>query len=200
MRVWPFVNRVLAGGPAPDERSQQAVNLVNAWVANGASRLDRDLDGKVDDPGAAVLDQSWDQLSEAVLRPVLGDLAAPGGLLGRLVSRDDSPRTQERKRLRHGLVRLRREGPPQPARGPRARRLQPPLLRQRRPGRLPRLAVGGDPELGRCPGGEPGHGPERLASRRHGGADRVQAGLIPESMRWTNRPTFQQLMEFDGHR
>src|SRR4029453_6246199 len=33
VEVWPIINRVLAGGPAPDARSQQAVNLVNAWVA-----------------------------------------------------------------------------------------------------------------------------------------------------------------------
>ena len=27
-----------------------------------------------------------------------------------------------------------------------------------------------------------------------------QPGLIPYTMRWTNRPTFQQLMEFSSHR
>jgi hypothetical protein len=25
-------------------------------------------------------------------------------------------------------------------------------------------------------------------------------GVLPETMRWANRPTFHQLMEFDGHR
>jgi hypothetical protein len=25
-------------------------------------------------------------------------------------------------------------------------------------------------------------------------------GVLGQTMRWTNRPTFQQLMEFDGHR
>jgi hypothetical protein len=25
-------------------------------------------------------------------------------------------------------------------------------------------------------------------------------GLLKDTMRWTNRPTLQQLMEFDGHR
>ena len=91
--VWPLIREVLSSGPAPDARSEQAAALVDAWRRSGASRLDRDLDGKIDDPGAAVLDQTWDGLSEAVLRPVLGDLAAPGGLLGQLVGRDNSPRT-----------------------------------------------------------------------------------------------------------
>ena len=98
VRVWPVILRVLAGGPAPDERSQRAVDLVTSWMSRGASRLDRDLDGKIDDPGAAVLDQSWDALAQAVLSPVLGDLAVPGGQLDRLETRDQSPRSSERHR------------------------------------------------------------------------------------------------------
>ena len=70
LEVWPLIREVLSSGPAPDARSEQAAALVDAWRARGASRLDRDLDGKIDDPGAAVLDQTWDALSEAVLRPV----------------------------------------------------------------------------------------------------------------------------------
>ena len=97
VRVWPEVLRVLAGGPAPDERSQRAVNLVTSWMNRGSSRLDGDLDGKIDDPGAAVLDQSWDALAQAVLSPVLGDLVVPGGQLDRLETRDQSPRS------RHGI-------------------------------------------------------------------------------------------------
>ena len=200
VRVWPVVNRVLAGGPAPDERSQQAVNLVNAWVQNGGSRLDRDLDGKVDDPGAAVLDQSWDQLSEAVLRPVVGDLAAPGGLLGRLVSRDDSPRTGNGSSYGNGWY------------GYVQKDLRS-LLGDRVRGAYSRRYCGNG-DLAACRAslwaviqssadalaGSQGTDPN--AWRADATAERIEfrPGLIPQSMRWTNRSTFQQLVEFDGHR
>jgi hypothetical protein len=83
---------VLAGGPAPDARSQQAVDLVTAWVGRGASRLDRDLDGKIDTL-ARLCSISPGTRSPRPCCGVLGDLAAPGGLLGQLQQRDDSPRT-----------------------------------------------------------------------------------------------------------
>src|SRR5205807_7899168 len=54
--VWPAVNAALAATAAPSPRAEQMRGLVNAWLAKGASRLDLNLDGKVDDPGAAVLD------------------------------------------------------------------------------------------------------------------------------------------------
>jgi acyl-homoserine lactone acylase PvdQ len=199
VRVWPFVNRVLAG-PAPDERSQQAVNLVNAWVQKGASRLDRDLDGKVDDPGAAVLDQSWDQLPETVLRPVLGDLAAPGGLLGRLVPRDDSPRNKNGSAYGSGWY------------GYVEKDLRS-LLGDRVRGAYSRRYCGNG-DLAACRASlwaviqssadalAASQGTDPNAWRADATAERIgfRPGLIPETLRWTNRPTFQQLMEFDGHR
>ena len=45
-----------------------------AWHDAGGSRLDRDLDGKIDDPGAAVLDAAWPRIADALLRPALGPL------------------------------------------------------------------------------------------------------------------------------
>jgi hypothetical protein len=29
---------------------------------------------------------------------------------------------------------------------------------------------------------------------------RFTSGVLPDTMRWTNRPTFQQVMTFSGHR
>ena len=46
--------------------------LLEAWRAKGGSRLDRDLDGKIDDPGAAILDAAWNRLADAAMTPVLG--------------------------------------------------------------------------------------------------------------------------------
>ena len=68
----PILAEVLRGGPAPSARSMRMLELLEAWRAKGGSRLDRDLDGKIDDPGAAVLDTAWARLADAVLTPVLG--------------------------------------------------------------------------------------------------------------------------------
>jgi acyl-homoserine lactone acylase PvdQ len=76
MEVWPVIARVLAGGPAPDARTQRAAELVTEWRAAGGSRLDRDLDGRVDHQGAAVLDAAWPRIATAVLQPALGPLVS----------------------------------------------------------------------------------------------------------------------------
>jgi hypothetical protein len=34
------------------------LDLVVRWRQNGGSRFDRDLDGKIDDPGTAIMDAS----------------------------------------------------------------------------------------------------------------------------------------------
>jgi acyl-homoserine lactone acylase PvdQ len=202
VEVWPVVNAVLQGGPAPDERSRQAAELVNAWVARGASRLDRDLDGRIDDPGAAVLDQSWDALSEAVLRPVLGDLAAPGGLLGQLRSRDDSPRTRNGSSYDGGWY------------GYVDKDLRALLGRRVKGAYSRRYCGAGDlaacraslwaviqasaDALAAAQGSDPG------AWRSDATQERIEftPGLLgsQNSMRWANRPTMHQLMEFRGHR
>jgi len=45
-------------------------------------------------------------------------------------------------------------------------------------------------------------GPVPAAWRADATAERIRfvPGVIPDTMRWTNRPTFQQLMSFSGHR
>ena len=51
-------------------------------------------------------------------------------------------------------------------------------------------------ELTATQGGDP------TAWRADANAERIRfaPGLLPLTMRWTNRPTFQQLLSFDGHR
>jgi hypothetical protein len=56
--------------------------LLDDWNRQGGSRLDRDLDSKIDHPGAAVMDAAWPLLADAVLAPFVERLA-------RLVVRDD---------------------------------------------------------------------------------------------------------------
>jgi acyl-homoserine lactone acylase PvdQ len=73
-RVWPTIRAVLQTGPAPSARAEAAATLLDGWRTNGSSRLDRDGDGRIDDPGAAVMDVAWPRLADAVMRPVLGPL------------------------------------------------------------------------------------------------------------------------------
>jgi acyl-homoserine lactone acylase PvdQ len=66
---------VLNTGPAPTPRARQMLDLLTAWRAEGGSRLDRDLDGKMDgaaSPGAAIMDAVYPKVADAVLAPVLG--------------------------------------------------------------------------------------------------------------------------------
>ncbi len=82
----PLLARLLAGSAAPSPRAQQMLNLMIAWKDAGGSRLDRDLDGTIDAPGAAVMDAAWNGIADATLSPALGDRTTE---LSTLVSRFD---------------------------------------------------------------------------------------------------------------
>ena len=67
----PLLQRLLAG-PAPSPRVAQMLSLLVAWRNHGGSRLDRNLDGKIDDPGAAIMDAAWPKIADAFMKPQLG--------------------------------------------------------------------------------------------------------------------------------
>ncbi|MDX6582350.1 MAG: hypothetical protein QOI10_1534 [Solirubrobacterales bacterium] len=69
----PLLKKLLKGSKAPNAQAQQMLNLMVAWNKAGGSRLDRDLDGKIDDPGAAVMDGSWNRIADALMQSQLGD-------------------------------------------------------------------------------------------------------------------------------
>jgi acyl-homoserine lactone acylase PvdQ len=68
----PLLKKLLKGSTAPSAQAQQMLDLMVAWRKHGGSRLDRDLDGKIDDPGAAVMDGSWNLIADAFMAPKLG--------------------------------------------------------------------------------------------------------------------------------
>lgn len=73
--VWPIVSRVLrSAGPAPDPRDQQIVDLLDDWVDRDAPRLDADNDTFYDEPGPVILDAVWRPIANAVMSPVFGPL------------------------------------------------------------------------------------------------------------------------------
>jgi hypothetical protein len=69
VKVWPVIEQVLAGGKAPSKLAEEAANLVTTWAESGASRAG---ETGPENPGAAVLDQAWQGIGEAVLGPELG--------------------------------------------------------------------------------------------------------------------------------
>jgi acyl-homoserine lactone acylase PvdQ len=72
--VWPVISRVLESGAAPTPRDQAVVDLLDAWVAADAPRLDANLDDMFDHAGPTIMDAAWRPIAEAVMEPVFGDL------------------------------------------------------------------------------------------------------------------------------
>jgi acyl-homoserine lactone acylase PvdQ len=79
--LMPIVAQVLAKAPAPNARDAQMLQLLLQWRKNGGSVLDRTGDGKVDDPGAPIMDAFAPKLSDAVMDPVLGPQATALGVM-----------------------------------------------------------------------------------------------------------------------
>jgi hypothetical protein len=174
VEVWPAINAMLAKTLPPDAQAEKLREEVNSWVMNGASRLDRNLDGTVDDPGAGVLDAAWPKLADAVFTPVLGPLTSR---LAELETRDDAPGPQGSAYLDGWYGSVEKDMH----------------------------------DVRYCGGGDPvacskslwaaldavGSPPQANAA-----AERIQfaPGFLPVTMRWANRPTFQQVLSFGSHR
>ncbi|HSK57813.1 MAG TPA: penicillin acylase family protein, partial [Actinomycetospora sp.] len=196
VELTPVLAEVLRGGPAPSARAQAALQLLLDWNREGSSRIDRDLDGRIDHPGAAVMEAAWRRVSDAVLSPVLGPLLPR---LRQVHGGHDAPAPSANgfgsgwygyvdKDLRTLLGR--------PVAGP----------------YRTRFCGGGDPvacrtslwaavddaagELEAAQGADPTRWRADAVSERI----RFAGGLLARTMRFANRPTFQQVLTFDGHR
>ena len=164
---------VLETGPPPNARAARMLKLLRDWRTRGASRLDRTLDGKIDHPGAAIMDAAWPRIADAVMGPVLGPQL---GDLAELIP-PRRARAQPRLLLWRGLVRLRRQGPAHGARPARKGTVQDPLLRTGRARRLPRLAVGGARRRRRASSRRTqGPNPNAWRADADARADRLRAG------------------------
>ena len=156
-KIWPTINAVLQGGPPPSALAGQAADLVTAWSTAGGSRLASDVDGKVDDPGAAIMADAWNRIADAVMTPRARTAHR----------RPREPRAARQHGTERRLVRVRRQGPANAARPARARQVQAPLLRRRVARRVPHVAVGGDRRRRERPGRDPGSRPLEVARRQH---------------------------------
>jgi hypothetical protein len=175
---------VLAKELGPEAADDRLFGLMDAWRRNGASRLDRDLDGKIDDPGAAIMDAAWPRIAEAVIRPELGPLTTR---LASLVRIDDqaNPGGSSYYTGWYSYVVKDLSG------GFSSGRFCPPASCRA----LIRGAIdAAGKELAAAQGADPAQW------RADATKERIRFGFLPQTARWTNRPTFQQVISFDRHR
>jgi acyl-homoserine lactone acylase PvdQ len=76
--VWPVMREVLAAGEAPSELAAQVVELIDEWADDDAPLLDADDDGFYDSSGPLLFDAAFTAATDAVIEPVLGDVVADG--------------------------------------------------------------------------------------------------------------------------
>jgi acyl-homoserine lactone acylase PvdQ len=175
--LWPVVSEVLRGGDAPSELSADVVDILDDWLAEDAPLLDADEDGDYDHPGALLYSRMLEPIVVAALEPVLGEVIAddvPFRGVGGLSVVDKDLRT---------------------------------VLGQDVEGQLAVSYCGaGDLDVcrdslwsaventARSAAGELGDDPNSW--RLEGARTTFVPGLIPDDFRSTNRPTFQQVIEF----
>ncbi|MEM8660069.1 MAG: penicillin acylase family protein [Pseudomonadota bacterium] len=184
--VWPVISEVLRGGEAPSELSAAVVALMDEWVADDAPTLDVDEDGFNDSAGPTIMAALIGPLAEAVMRPIFGDLVAElndiRSLSGNAFSGSQPGASYIDKDLRTLLE----------------RDVQGPF----------NLSYCGGGDLALCReslwqvvelvalelSAELGDDPNTWLSEGRRGS--FIPGLIPDTFRATNRPTFQQVLEF----
>jgi hypothetical protein len=195
-RVLPALAAVLDSGPAPSQRDARMLEVLKAWRAAGSSRLDRDQDGKIDDPGAAIMDAAWPRIANAVMSPVLGPQLDE---LASLIGRDNPPNNQGSAFQSgwYGYVDkdLRTIGG-LPVTGKfNTRFCGHGDLAACRDSLWAAIDAAGN-DLATSQGADPD------AWRADATSERIvfQPRFLFNTMRWTNRPTFQQAMSYSGHR
>jgi acyl-homoserine lactone acylase PvdQ len=188
----PLLAQVLSHGTAPSARDAQMLELLQSW---DGSRLDANGDGLVDAPGAAIMDAWWPRLAVADLQPVLGPLTDQLKQLAPI----DNPANSQGSSYGAGWY------------GYVDKDLRT-LLGQKVKGAFSTTYCGGGgltacaaslwaalDAAGNALAGAQGSDPTQWHSDAN--AERIQfSGFLPATMRWTNRPTFQQVIQFGSHR
>jgi acyl-homoserine lactone acylase PvdQ len=193
MEFLPTLSAVLRGSAAPTVRAQRMLDTLEDWRVAGGSRLDVDLDGKIDHPGAAIMDAAFPKLADAVMAATLGpQLDEFAGLR----SRFDQPPGGQYGGWHHYMDKDLRTLLGRPVRG----------------AYKTRFCGGGD--LAACRAAlwaamdaagaelEAAQGPDVSAWRADANRERIRfvPGLLQTTIRYTNRPSgIQQVISFRGH-
>jgi acyl-homoserine lactone acylase PvdQ len=191
----PLLRRLLQGSTAPSAQAQAMLDVLIGWRQRGGSRLDRDLDGLIDDPGAAIMDRAWPKIADNFLAPRVGPQL---GELRTLFSRWAAPPDQQFSGWYHYLDRDLRKLLGMKIRAPlRVNYCGAGSKRACRQAIWQGLADAGaelEAEQGTA---------DPNAWKADATAERIKfvPGLLPYTMRYTNRPTgIQQVISFKSHR
>ena len=192
----PLLKQILGSSTAPNDQAERMLQVLRNWKAKGGSRLDVDLDGKIDHPGAAVMDGAWERIANAVMQPRLGKALADE--LDTLFSRFDAPPGGQYSGWYQYMERdLRR-------------------LLGKKVAKPFNNSYCGTGSLGKCQDAlwnalasagkkltsEQGTS-DPSAWRADANAERISfiPGLLPTTLRYANRPSgIQQIISFKGHR
>ena len=192
----PLLAELLKGGASPSPRATRMLELLEDWRAKGGSRLDADLNGRIDHPGAAILDTAWKRLADAALVPALGQPLADQ-LNDTLHRRFDLPPGGQFGGWHMYMSKDLRRLLGKPVKGPLANSYcglgDVNVCRADLWAALDAAGV----ELEAAQGADP------AAWTADAVRERISflPGLLPYTMRYTNRPSgIQQVIEFKGHR
>jgi hypothetical protein len=193
VRMLPIIQSVLGTGPAPNARDAQMLQILEQWRRNGGSRLDRNIDGLIDDPGAAIIDVLYPKLADAALRPVLGPQL---GQLNALISRDSNPGNGFFSGWNSYLDKDLRTLLGRPVQGRyNARYCGAGVVATCRDALWAAVDEAGNELAAR-------QGPDPAGWRASATAERISfaPGLLKTTIRYTNRPSgIQQVITFTGH-
>jgi len=191
----PLLAKLLEGTTAPSPRAAEMLQLMVDWNEDGGSRLDLTGDGKIDAPGAAVMDGSWTNIANALMEPRLGtDLANE---LNTLFSRFDKPPAGQYsgwyQYFDRDIDTLLGEKIPSPFH-----------LSYCGKGNLEKCQqdIWGAIEVSGEQIADQQGDPDPEDWRSSATAEQINFSPLPlKTMRYTNRPSgIQQVIEFDGHR
>ncbi len=187
-----LLNQVLLRTEPPSARDKEMVSLLASW--NG-SRLDADGDGKIDAPGAAIMDAWWPRLAVAVMQPVLGPLTDQLAQLAPISNDANSGGSSYGAGWYSYVDKDLRTLLGMPVKGAYS------------------THYCGNGDATACSAAlwqsldaagnalAAAQGPDPAAWRADATAERIRfSGFLSDTMRWTNRPTFQQVIVFRSHR
>jgi acyl-homoserine lactone acylase PvdQ len=191
----PLLRKVLEGSTAPSHQATRMLQLLAKWRSNGANRLDLDLDGNIDDPGAAIMDTAWPKIANRFMKPQLGpQLDELNSLFSRFNSPPGGQYSGWYQYFDRDIRRLLGKNQPQPFEN---RYCGGGKLEKCQDSIWDAIASAGK-KLTRQQGTS-----SPRAWRADANAERIEfvPGLLKTTMRYTNRPSgIQQVISFNRHR
>jgi len=178
--VWPVISEVLRGADAPNALAGEVVDLLDAWVEDDAPRLDSDDDGDYNSAGPTIFDALFEPLVTAAMQPVFGD--ATQALDNRRNLSGNNGASLLDKDLRSLLGK--------PVMGPFNLSYCGAGDLEACRDSLWEVVDAVSADLASTRGNDPS------IWLKEGARSRFAPNLIPDSFRATNRPTFQQVLEF----